>query len=104
MAVDGDSSYGSGLVYCFGGMGRQLESGSGRLNDLWVMRPAGYNAAGGGWTRLSGAAVVNANGDYRPLGSAGGWPGGRVEHAACAELPPPLRHFGCARRANPHRT
>ncbi len=54
-------SDGSGNVWLFGGMGRDSEGNSGRLNDLWRFD-------GSEWTWVSGGDTVNAAGEYGTRG------------------------------------
>ncbi len=63
----------SGNVWLFGGFGYDEASAiPGLLNDLWT-----YNTATGAWTWVAGSKVINQDGVYGTVGTAGGGPGGR---------------------------
>ncbi len=64
----------AGIVWLFGGYGRDSTGSDGYLNDLWK-----YDPATGHWTWIKGASTRNPSGTYGILGVAASanMPGGR---------------------------
>jgi hypothetical protein len=76
---------GTTTVTVFGGLGRLLQGGTGRLNDLWQFKEENDEHEWT-WVRVGGAAVINSPGVYSALGAPASinWPGGRSGHAMWA--------------------
>jgi N-acetylneuraminic acid mutarotase len=68
---------GSGMVWIFGGNGKDSAGNSGYLSDLWR-----YNPGTGEWTWISGNNTRNQTGVYGTQGTpaSGNKPGGRDNH------------------------
>jgi N-acetylneuraminic acid mutarotase len=81
----------SGMLWLFGGQGRDAAGATGALNDLWK-----FNPADGTWMWVSGASQVNATGVYGTLGTAspGNAPGARQGANALIDASGTLWLFG----------